>query len=268
MDYINRWSAVSGLDGANSLQFQTTLFPACPVQVRRMYDWNGTWFDLTREEFTAEPNPGTLSFCRLIAEHAANLWGPAATISIMEAVLPDWPPELAEDGKPFPADAKDEWRYRLGVNYALAGDQAAALDYFNGMIASPSAPNSRWVNPARQFLENYQKPEDLYQACVQAEFCDPGQALRQIISSLPAEAYPQVLTTLWERAVSQRASGYFDFDADETSEIWFTVRHHPGERLELWILVPTKDRIEALFVGNVDSDKPGLSLYDPEQVLR
>jgi hypothetical protein len=265
MDYINRWSAVRGPGGVNSLQFQATLFPACPVQVRRVYEWTGTWFDLTREEFTVDPNPATLSFCRLIAEHAANLWGPAAAIPIMETVLPDWPPELAEDGKPFPADAKDEWRYRLGVYHALEGDYSGAIDYFNGIIASPSAPNSRWVILAQQFLDIYQNPEDLYKSCVQAEFCDSGHALRRIVASLPPVAYPQVLTFLWERGVSQRASGYFDFDGDETSEVWFTVRHHPGERLELWILVPTRDRIEAVFVENVDSDKPGLAYYDPEQ---
>jgi hypothetical protein len=44
------------------------------------------------------------------------------------------------------------------------------------------------------------------------------------------------------------------------------VRHRPGEKLEFWILVPAKDHIEALFVSEVESDRPQLELYDPEAV--
>jgi hypothetical protein len=198
-------------------------------------------------------------------DHAANAWGPGVTASLMEQLLPDWPPEKNEEGKAYKADTRDEWRFRLGMYYALAGEQEKASGYFNEMLATPAVPDSQWVAAAKRFLETYHTPTDLYKACIEAEGCDPRRALTSLIEAIPPDEYPNALAALSEAGVSLRTTGYFDFDGDEVSESWFTVRHHAGEKLEFWIVMPSDDGIKAIFVDNLDSNRPKVSYYDEEE---
>ncbi len=266
MEYSAEWTVASSTShSGNDLIFQADLFPACLVQVRRVYTWNGNLLDLIVSQFKPQPIPETLSYCRFIVDHASNLWGPEAAIQIMEPILPDWPPGTDENGEPFPLDAQDEWRYRLGVYHALIGNDPEATAYFEQVVNEPSIPESQWIEPASSFLENYQEPEDVYRTCIEAVFCDPRQALSYLVGTLPASAYPEALTSLWGWGIRQTSSGYFDFDGDQVSETWFTIRHRPGEKLEFWILVPSRDGIEAIFISNIDSSRPDLSYLDEEQ---
>jgi hypothetical protein len=265
LDFENFWSATSNPAGGNVLQFDTSVFPPCRVLLNRTYTWGNEMFDLSGATFEVEPNPGTLSFCRFMADHAASAWGARAAIQVMEPILPLWPPAEDEKGEPFPVDEHDEWRYRLGVYHALIGDYEEAVDYFQAIIADPIAPDSRWIEPAGAFLSIYQEPDDVYIACLGAEFCDPRQALTYIVENQPRQNYPEILAYLWEKGVSQRASGYFDFDGDDITEIWITIRHRAGEKLEFWVLMPYPEGVEAIFVDIVESSKPTINVLDDEQ---
>ena len=64
----------------------------------------------------------------MMIDHAAYFWGPEVAADLMDVLTEDWPPPLDQDGNPYPADAKDEWLYRLGVYRALAGDELDAVD--------------------------------------------------------------------------------------------------------------------------------------------
>jgi hypothetical protein len=264
LDFDNFWSATANETGENDLQFDSSVFPPCRVHLNRTYTWTEEMFDLTQAPFEVEPNLGTLSFCGYIADHAANVWGAGAAIQVMEPVLPNWPPPEDENGDPFPADEHDEWRYRLGVYHALIGKYETAVSYFDGIIANPTVPDSRWIEPAQDFLTAYREPDDVYIACLDTKFCNPREALTFIVESQPSEVYPEILSYLWEVGVSQVASGYFDFDGDDVTEIWITVRHRSGEKLEFWILMPYPDGIEAIFVNTVESSKPTLTYLDEE----
>lgn len=265
LEFENFWAAESAAEGSNDLLFDSPVFSACLVNLKRTYSWTGEMFDLTAASFEVEPNAETLSFCRFIADHAANVWGAAAAIQIMEPILPDWPPPENERGEPFPADAHDEWRYRLGVYHALIGNYEEAVAYFEAIVAEPVVPESLWIAPAAEFLAVYQQADDVYSACLDAPFCNPREALAYIIESQPLEVYPDILAYLWGAGVSQRASGYFDFDGDDITEIWVTLRHRPGEKLEFWIIMPYPGGIEAIFVDIVESDKPTLTYLDEEE---
>ena len=265
MEYVNNWRAIKNDQGYYDLAYSETVFPACPVEITRTYRWNDEWLELRDSSFQARPNPGTLSYCRYLIDHAARNWGANTIVQLMETLLPKWPPSVDEQGEPFPRDAKDEWRYRLGIAHALAGDQAEAVRTLEDLVAKPAA-NSQWTIPAQKFLDTYKSPDDLYRACVESDLCDPRQALSYLIESLPLDDYPNALSKLWQAGVSQRASGYFDFDGDDTKESWFTVRHRAGEKLEFWILIPYRDGISAIFIDTIDSNTPRLSYVDEESL--
>ncbi|MCK4897995.1 MAG: hypothetical protein KAS38_04430, partial [Anaerolineales bacterium] len=258
MEFTSQWSAESEAQGQTLLSFETNLFPPCIVALSRTYFWNDLLFDLTDTQFQVQPDPDTLTYCNFMVDHAANTWGPEAAIQIMEPILPDWPPEVDENGDPYPLDAHDEWRYRLGVYHALLGHYEEATNYFNEIITDPITPDSQWIAPAEDFLATYKKPDDVYKACLNAEFCDPRHALSYLVENIPLDDYSDALTYLGLAGVKTRASGDFDFDGDGLDETWLTIRHHELQKLEFWILSPYPEGIEPIFVSVVESSRPTL----------
>ena len=265
MDFTNNWIVRRNLQGQNDLVFSSPVFPACPVTIERTYRWDGQAFGFVDAAYSAQPpGPDTLAFCRLAVEHAARFWGPQAAATVVEAILPVWPPEKMEDGTPFPPDARDEMRFRLGIYRALAGDTNGAVQVLNEIIASPTIPTSRWVAQAKAFLSAYASQADLYRACVGVELCDPASALQSLINGLPADAYPGAMQAIWDAGAATVASGYFDFDKDGEKERWFTVRHRPQEKLQFWVLTRYTGGVAALPLGVIDSNSPKVSYYDEE----
>ncbi len=260
IEFTNRWK-VSTLPGkAAGLTFESTVFPACPVDVRLDYGWSEVNFALQRQVFEVQPNEKTLAYCALLVDHAAAVWGPEAAISVMEALLPFWPPAADAQGQPYPLDARDEWLYRLGVYRALAGDTDVAIDYMNQVSTQPGVPDSRWIEPAHDFLMAYQSQADVYRACQAAPLCDPVYALDYLVEHLPEGQ--DAFEYLKQAGVNPNSSGYFDFDADGETERWFTTRHHPRDRSEFWILARYRDGVKALRVGNVDAVPPSIEYLD------
>jgi hypothetical protein len=265
MEYQNRWAVVKDAAGQGNLAFQSTVFPPCPLKITRQYRWNGLYFELTHEQYellqvqyqSGETIPG-LGYCRLLVDIAAANWGPSAVVSLMESLLPVWPPQKDERGQPFAPDARDEWLYRLGVEHALLGDKEAAQHYFDQVIQTPILPNSRWIEPARSFLAAFQNPEDIYRVCSASSACDASFALTYLVDHAPPGM--DLLTYLRQSGVNITSSAYFDFDQDGQDERWITVRHRPGERLEFWILAAYSGGFKAVHVGNVDSNPPTLEL--------
>ena len=264
MDFRNHWVVVQNPSGQSGLQFKTDVFPPCPVTIERTYQWNGNFFELSQQRYSVKPGSDSLSLCHLVVDQAANAWGPQAAIQIMETLLPDWPPAQDEQGNPYPPDARDEWRYRLGIYQALTGSMQAAARYMTDVVTNPATPESRWIAPAKAFLSVYHQPADLYRACAQAVSCNPADALQFLIKHLPAEASQDVLGFLVQNGMSLRATGTFDFNADGQSERWFTVRHRPDEKLEFWILAQDQNGVQAIRVDTIESNLPSLT-YDNQK---
>jgi hypothetical protein len=265
MDFSSNWSAEKDSNGEPLLRFETTISPACPATISRTYRWAGKWFDLDQSQYQVQPNLGTLNFCQYVIDNAIQVWGPEAAIQVIKPILPDWPPATTVNGKLYLPEAHDELSFRLGIQYALLGERTEALEAFNQIIQRPTTVTSQWIQPARDFTAAYKTNEDIYRACVSTQYCDPRLAIMDLIDGLPREASPNALTYLWQHGVILRASGYFDFDGDGTTESWFTVRNHPGETLEFWILVPYQTGIKALFISSIESNRPDISYYEPKQ---
>jgi len=260
------WFAVKGPAGEQDLRMHATLFPACPLEIIQDYRWDGQWLNLVAVDYLLHPNPGTLSLCRYVIEHASATWGATAASRVMESLLPYWPPEVDEAGKPYAPEAKDELRFRLGVLYALEGQKEASLRTLQAIVTSPAAPDNRWIAAAQRFMTVYQQPQGLYSACVEADFCNPDLALKSLIESLSPQDYPTLLEILRQAGVGLRTRGYFDFDGDSNNEIWFTLRHHSGEKLEFWIVVPYPQGIKAFLLDQVETNLPLLTYYDQEKL--
>lgn len=264
-DFQVHWEPIKAANEDGDLQFIVTLFPACPVTIRHTYEWDGNSFRFLAAHYTVNPDKRLLNFCEIVPNHAIQTWGPGPTIQIMETILPLWPPERTTEGNPYPQDALDEWRFRLGIYHALDGNISRAKQYLEGITTNPATPNSRWISPANQFLEAYQNQRDIYRACLTTDFCDPRHALQAVVATFTIDDYANALQELNQAGLLIRSSGFFDFDQDGTTERWFILRVTELAKPEFWILAKDSDHVKALFVDHIDENQPRITIVDPGQ---
>lgn len=242
--------------GGNDLQLTVLLQPACPVEATRFYRWDGRRFQGEPFQYQIKPAPGLEGYCEAMIDHAALVWGPEVALRLAKPLLAVWPPLRDPNGKLYPADAYDAWRFRLGVYHALSGQQAEAIQIMSEIVHQPAVPESVWIEPARQFLETYQSPADLFRACQNAPGCNLRQAIQTMTRLSGLEQVSLALDYLVRAGVETRASGYFDFDLDGKAERWLTVRPRPGEKLEFWILTEVQGGVQAIFVQIYEVNQP------------
>ncbi|MFC1997063.1 hypothetical protein ACFLXI_05580 [Chloroflexota bacterium] len=260
-----QWDAVVGDIGGQDLRYSATVYPPCPVTIDHTYHWNGLWIEQNRADYAIRPAPGIVSYCELVINQAAWVWGPDTAIPLMETLLPGWPPQGASEPRTYPADAKDEWRYRLGIYYALTGDILTADEYFQDLIDHPTIPGSRWVNPAIVFQKGLSTPEGIYRVCIPSKFCDERIAFKNIVASIPPDAERDVIYYLTNAGIAIRYTHEYDFEGDGLPERYMTFRHHPDKRLEFWIITEKESGYQALFVDTVEVSQPTLTRYTTRQ---
>jgi hypothetical protein len=259
------WGATDNNDGGEDLLYNGTIYPPCPVTISHTHNWNGLWIERNLAAYAIRPVPGIVSYCELVINQAAAIWGPETAIPMMEDLLPDWPPQGPSEPKTYPLDAKDEWRYRLGIYYALIGDLLKADEYFQDLIDNPTIPGSRWVNPALEFQRGLDTPAGIYQACIPSEFCDERIALQNLVAAIPPNTPHDVRYYLTGAGVSIRYMSEFDFEGDGFPERYYTFRHHPDQKLEFWIIAEKQSGFAALFVDTVDWSNPRITSYTTRQ---
>lgn len=260
-EFNNNWEPVES--GNGDLQFADVIFPACPVTLKHFYQWNGTSFSFLEATYEIDPDPDLLSYCEIVVNHAAQIWGMEPTIQFMETLLPNWPPDSTSTGQDYPADALDEWRYRLSLYHALLGNQVEAIDYAETIVSDPASPDSTWIAPATEFLEAYQSQRDIYYACVPSSSCDPKLAFQSLVGTITTQEFPDLINTLEEAGVTVRSNGFFDFDSDGESERWVVIRNQPGSPLEFWIISTNETGILAVFVDTIETDNPRVTYLEP-----
>lgn len=260
MEYQNYWAVDRNDQEGMDLVFRSQVFAPCAVTVELRYAWDSHNFVFLESNFDIVEQPLNLAYCDLVSKHAAHTWGPRAALQVMEPLLEVWPPEKSVEGFVYSPEAHDEWLYRLGILYALSGNQAMAIESMNLIIDSPSVPRSNWIQPAKDFLKNYQEGQALYKACVLTTFCEPAAALAFLIKNAPGDQ--DLLSYLRGMGVELTSSGYFDFDGDGETERWFNVKHRMHEKPEFWILAKYTGGVEAVRVAQVESNPPVFSLLD------
>ena len=239
---------VPNTQGGDKLQLIYTLLPACPVYVIQDYVWSENSFVTTPLQYELVPAEDNQAYCEVATDEASSGWGPEAAINVANAMLAIWPPETDTQGQPYPADAYDQLRYRLGVLYALAGQPSEATRILSEIVNTPIVPDSTWVAPAQQFLLTYQGPDDLYTACQTAPFCNLRDAMRTMVKNSAAEDPSQAMEYLRSHAITIRSSGLLDFDQDGQDERWMIIQPKPQAKLEYWILSQMPSGVQAVFV--------------------
>lgn len=271
LDFYTEWTAelvaVPSGTGPQDLQLTVTLFPACPVYYTRSYHWSGSRFEVVPQQYSLSPQPGLEAACENAVDHAAMNWGAEPAMQLALQTLPVWPPLEDLQGKPYSADARDAWRFRLGIYQALNNHQLEAVQTMTDLVEHPTAQFSSWITLAGQFLERYQTPQDIYQACVGTPFCNLRTALESLVAYSGMTDPTQVFGLLQQNGVSIRTNGYFDFDEDGVPERWFTVQPAPQEKLEFWIVAKVPNGLQAVFVMLIEDNTPQPYFYEPKGVI-
>jgi len=253
--------------GGNNLRVTSTLLPACPANVSQEYDWNGSRFTTTPLQYELIPVTGLTAFCELVLDEASSGWGPEASIIVANAMLGIWPPESDTQGRPYPADAYDQLRYRLGVLYALAGQSSDASRVMSEIIDIPIVADSSWMAPAEQFLRVYQKSDDLFIACQQSQFCNLRDALRSMAKNSATDDPFEALEYLRTHGVTIRSSGPFDFDKDGQAERWVIIQPKAEAKQEFWILYRFQTGVQAVFVQVFEASDSLPYYHEPAGII-
>lgn len=263
-DFTNNWQPIEASNITGDLQFQDSVFPACPVTVSHPYKWTNLNFVFIEDTYKISPDPELLSYCEFVINHSINVWGLEPTIQLMETLLPIWPPETTTTGKPYPADALDEWRYRLSIYHALLANQDQSYEYAQLIIDDPSSPDSRWITPAAELLATYQLQQDIYRVCLNSEVCNPRLGFDSLITSISTDSFTDLMRVLAQAGVDVRSNGFFDFDMSGGSERWVVVRHQTGTPLEFWIISPNDGHLQSVFATTITDFSPRISYLEPE----
>jgi hypothetical protein len=80
-EFNNFWEPVES--GIGDLQFFDVIFPACPVTVIHSYHWNGSSFSFLEATYEMNPDPDLLSYCEIVVDHSAQVWGLETTVQFM-----------------------------------------------------------------------------------------------------------------------------------------------------------------------------------------
>ncbi len=246
---------------APALEVFSSVYPPCPVNITHRYQWNGEWLEETQSSYLVNPAPELQNYCEQIVDHAIQVWGLEAGISIMETLLPQWPPQNTSENQIYAPDEKDKWRFRLGVYHALAEHCEKAETYFSEIINSPTSPDSDWISPAREFLAALDNPQEVYQVCAHTPTCNPRHAFQAWIKTIPVENLTALLSHLYASQLTLSQSGQHDFDDDGSPEYWIIIQHTPTSKLEFWILALNEGKPTALFIDPVVVTTPVLTHY-------
>jgi hypothetical protein len=239
--------------GNNTLQITNLLLPACPAYVTQELLWSDDHFAVSPLNFELSPVEGFAAYCETVLDVATNNLGPGPSIVVARAMLNIWPPETDTQGRPYPADAIDKLRYRLGILYSLDDQPNVAIDTLSELIDTAATPQSTWINKAEQFLRDYQGPGDIFTACKQTSFCNLRDAFRTILTISNSTQLDQAIVYLQSHGVTIRSSGNMDFNQDGKIERWMIIQPTPDAKLEFWILYIAQKQVQSVFVQVFDA---------------
>ena len=240
------------------------VFPSCQLTVVRSYEWNGTELTDQGLKFSAFPAASTLAYCETIQNLVDTFYPPAASLAVMQAVEPLWPPPLDLKGRLYPADSLEKLHFRIGVYQGLSGDP-------KGMQTTLAAlPSGTWQQAAQPFLTADTSIE-IFRACQAEILCNPEQALQAILKDLQPKTVEEAFSALLNGGVGMASSGVFDFNQDSQPERWFTLKLRSDQMLDFWILVQFAEGVRLLPVEQVQNTKPEIYfsvMESPEAIFQ
>ncbi|MCP5100568.1 MAG: hypothetical protein GY943_33885 [Chloroflexi bacterium] len=241
--------------------------PICPGSFSTTHIWNGQWFEQVAFESEWLIDLGACIYA-IEGRSLGTEFEHKRFIEWLEGEVGETVPggEDFRTGELYALDVIDEFRYLLAINYAELGEVSKARAYLEQVISMPSIPESSWIEPAEQFVSQYQSAEDVYQACITTHAkCNMRLSVERVASTLEVYEFDSAVERFVELGVPVVANGRFNFYHDSRTHQWFIIQHQPGGELELWILSISDTRVKAMFVDVVDSLNPDLLLYIPSR---
>ena len=250
LELMTDWETANG-----TIEFRWDYPIDDPTVTRVTYRWDGQVFKKThfeisfREEIeTQGVITDTITYKLLVAAERGDFSG----VEQLKTLLASFPlSEYDFSNNPFPADVRDELRFRLGLAMAFYEDADGAIEQMQNIVDSPVVLTSTWITPAQQFLEIYHQPEDLPAACM-ALNCDSfSRWLPDVLSILPPTSSISPLDLLSTNGEEIYASGSFDFDQNGTPEYWaFADNNHQYSPLQIIYTEQGHYQKETLFIFN------------------
>lgn len=249
----------------------------CDTYAKRIFNWNGKWFDLITGEIDFDGRPGSVENCfgRIITfGEEQNLYD---AIGVYGKAFAAYEPVVEGLNRDF----VEEFRVLKGLYSAYLGDVTTARTIFSQIASSPLYGNSAWVVPAQNFLRLYQAKADLYRAdsalttcspayaqfqypptnCLEISLSNKKMALAYTVANVfelhPIEKIPNDLKSLGVRV---RQYGMRDFDKNGEEELWVTLSHPSSAEIELWVAARYPKGIKILFVASPDNPNPDFSI--------
>ncbi len=245
----------------------------CQVRLEKTFEWSGTEFQPLAMEFQADLEYAPLKNCLFWSMAYARWVDLKYGVGIIDQALTIYGPLAMDD---FDNQNLDRIRLEKGLLYLFENRPDEMRATFNDLIQNPYQENGIWVEPARRFLETYNNPSDIYEACTHLVDCVAYKCQESCSREAPCarEALGYMVEHQFEDSpidglvqglqgagVDVISNGRLDLDYDGRDELWFVVvPPNKGENStnELWIASGYPDGIK------VFSDSPGIQGINPE----
>jgi hypothetical protein len=250
---------------------------SCDNFTNRYLEWNGKWFDLKRAEIDFSGGARDLFNCGGYIRSFSEKLPPPLAAEILDASLNAYLTRSQNQDEPL-----EEFHVLKGLYTAYAGNQEDAREIFKEVVDSPFIKDSIWSAPAKDFLDTYNAPADLYRAClklighskyytqfvyppkdfVDVDLCDKKLAFQYTISTAFANtSIKEIPDSLRKAGIPVIKSGEYDFDGDDELEAWLTIVQ-PGETdTQLWMVAKYSQGLKAMWIANI----PGIPEFSPAQ---
>lgn len=257
-DYLAVWnSSIRGypqLDGKTQIQISKG-FASCTESVLINFQWNGAWFEVSHGEIEFWETPYQDEYTTFTC--AGNIQQFASELNHQDAFwIYDGAYTAYLQNEMNSIEMLDEFRVLMGLTSAYQGDYEMTRSIFRAIKDAPTTVGSIWIEPSQEFLQAFQSPTDLYQACslleacvpyyagyvadkecVDIRLCDDQKVVEALISNVYS-TYPleQIPGSLRLAGVDIRAEGRYDFDGDAKDELWFSVLPPGKTTYQFWIV--------------------------------
>lgn len=226
----------------------------CDIYLRRYYEWNGKWFETIDISLSLmEGGITALKDCYYYIPYYSD-----KATSLEAAQILDEAVRVYSPGSESDKDILEEFRVKKALVYLFAGETSKAIETFEEIANNPLKENGIWVEPVKNFLKAYQKPSDLYRACVALTAHDLNrpvmfenknnithavinlchlQALEITISkAAQSQTIENITSYLASDGVKIASKVWLDIDQDGKDELWFMTEPPNQLYYQLWLV--------------------------------
>ena len=245
----------------------------CDIYLTRYFEWNGNWFEPVDISLNlAKSGITSLKDCYYYIPYRSDKVTTSEAAQILDEAIKVYSP-----GSESEKDILEEFRVKKALTYLFAGDPGKAIEIFQEIADKPIKEDGIWVEPTKKFLQIYQKPDDLYRACVALTAHDfnrpvmidnPNNITHAVINLCHSQALDLTMSKVAQSAslnyftsqlradgVKITSEGWLDLDQDGKVELWFITEPPIQLYYQLWIVSDYPNGIKIFDGGTYPTPK-------------